>query len=181
MDINVPYGVGGVYCISHKHKLYIGYSNNIWQRLYNHRKCLIEKRHKNYKLQQDWDLDNRFFYCGIIEVTDDRSREEYWIQHFQSHILGYNISLGNKHAEETKQKIHNTNSSDDKVKYFSSLKIGSHLSEETKQKLRVINLGKHLSLETRNKMSNSFKGRKYSQDTINKRKITRALNKGGSV
>ena len=96
--------------------------------------------------------------------------------------FGYNNKEGGSnggHTEETKQKIsknhsrwnkgkHHTQEQIEKLKLswikrkesgFEAYFKGKHLAEETKEKLRQVNLGKTLSEETKNKISNSNKGK----------------------
>lgn len=61
--------------------------------------------------------------------------------------------------------------------FLSRINAGKHLSEETKDKLRVINTGKVLSKETRLKISMGNKGKKYSPQTIEKYRLSKLGNK----
>jgi group I intron endonuclease len=82
---------------------------------------------------------------------------------------------GKKHSEETKKKM----SASSKGRPKSWL-IGRNISEETRKKLRQINLGRTLSEETRKKISenhhdisgknNPMYGKKHSPETIEKLK-----------
>ena len=67
---------------------------------------------------------------------------------------------GKKHSEETRKNI---------VKIVEEVKIifyGKYHTEETKEKLKEINIGKNLSEETKLKISKSGVGRILSEETI---------------
>lgn len=75
---------------------------------------------------------------------------------------GENNPFYNKHhSDETKQIISETNKGN---KY----RLGMHHTEETKEKLRQINIGKKHSDETKRKISEAGKGRKPSEKAIEK-------------
>jgi len=76
---------------------------------------------------------------------------------------------GTKHSDETKAKQSLLK------KGKPSKRLGSKLSDKTKEKLRQANLGKKLSLETKSKIAASGKGRTMSAEA--KAKIS-AANKG---
>jgi hypothetical protein len=69
--------VAGVYSIRHRDtkRLYIGYSNNIRKRGYEHLKALLEGRHWNEKLQEDWWIIGDRCIISVLEITDNRNRE----------------------------------------------------------------------------------------------------------
>lgn len=103
----------------------------------------------------------------IIEhIASSKSQEDadyletYFIETFDSINQGYNIKEGGscgKHHESTKSKL-------------SELHRGKHLSEETKEKIRIGNLGKVISEETREKLGRVWKGRKRT--TENKKSVS---------
>ena len=118
-------------------------------------------------------------WCKTQSITN--SRERYWIKYYNStdRQFGYNITEGGEgwkgghHTEESKQKISVSKSgkhpnrdytqitSETKAKISATLKeyykthknskYGTHLSDETKAKLREANLGKTYSQEVRDK------------------------------
>jgi predicted GIY-YIG superfamily endonuclease len=72
-------------------KLYIGFSSDIQRRVRDHFGELRRGDHNTGDLQKDWNLGHRFV-AGTLEMTDDVSREEYFIKIFKSHLSsGYNI------------------------------------------------------------------------------------------
>lgn len=132
---------GYIYCYTNKinNKKYIG------QTIYSI-KARAGKNGKNYNkqfkfgnaiLKYGWDN----FVCEILEEVNSESREElcnllnekerYWISFFDSYNNGYNCDLGGN------SKI---------------------MSDNTKEKLRVINTGKKSSDETKKKISKSLLG-----------------------
>lgn len=158
---NVP-RASGVYSITNisNNKRYIGYSKDMHRRLNEHQLGLTYHKHYCSSLQEDWNTQKDKFIFEVIEITDDKSREEYWILEFKSNDLGYNNFLGNRPTEEAKKKISTANS-------------GRVRSEETKQKLRDANLGKVMDEETKKKISESNKGKKLSEETKNKISISK--------
>lgn len=132
--------LSGVYCIENKinSKKYIGQSNDIYARWYNHRYCLKNNRHANNHLQKSWNKygeDN--FVFSILELCNEDiidEREQYYIKILTTTVdkNGYNLdSGGNKnkhHSEETKVKI-------------KKAITGKVRSEETKRKISINKIG----------------------------------------
>jgi hypothetical protein len=98
---------GGVYFIKNtlNEKLYIGFSGNIQHKIHDHSWRLRSNNHHSRSLQDDWNLDNLCWECGVIELTLDDTRERFWILEYGSHITGYNTSIGRNPSEGTKLLI----------------------------------------------------------------------------
>lgn len=126
----------GIYCIENRvnSKKYIGQSNDIYARWYNHKYCLNNNRHENNHLQNAWNKygeDNFDFkileLCGE-DIIDEK--EQYYISKFSTTIRenGYNLDSGGnqnkRHSEETKQKI-------------SKAHIGKFVSDETRKRISI--------------------------------------------
>lgn len=126
----------GIYCIKNKvnSKKYIGQSNDIYARWYNHKYCLNNNRHGNSYLQNAWNKygeDNfDFIILELCDESDIDKREQYYIAKFSTTIRenGYNLDSGgnlNKHhSKETKQKI-------------SKAHIGKFVSDETRKRISI--------------------------------------------
>lgn len=147
----------GIYCIENKidSKKYIGQSNDIYARWYNHKYCLNNNRHSNSYLQHAWNKygENNFIFT-ILELCDEPiidEREQFYIAEFSTIIRknGYNLdSGGNKnkhHSEETKRKISQSNT-------------GKVASEETRKRISIGRTGIMKGKE------HPFYGRKLSKE-----------------
>jgi len=117
-------------------------------------------------------------WCNSFDELNER--EKYWIDKYDSRNRkkGYNITEGGqgtpgfRHSEETKEKIseHNARYWKGKQLHPNTIKaqrayiklhpprLGTHLSEETKEKLRQCNLGK----------PSPMKGKKHTEETREK-------------
>jgi len=102
-------------------KVYVGSSKNINKRKSRHFCDLRDNKHSNKHLQNSYNkYGKNNFKFEIIEYIDNENklleREQYWIDKLNvcDKNFGYNISkiagsnLGNKHSEETKQRISKT-------------------------------------------------------------------------
>jgi group I intron endonuclease len=175
----------GIYCLENlsNGKKYIGKSVNIEKRFIYHRHLLNNNKHWNNHIQNSWNKNGENSFCfWIIEECEKEmlsKKEIYYIQFFNTKIMGYNNSdggegisnptletrikmsksqIGRKHPEETKIKISESN-------------IGKHTcTKENKEKISLSNkgkkyfLGKHHTKETKKKMSDAKKGKIMSQE-----------------
>ena len=92
--------VCGIYRITNKtnHKIYIGQSRDIRERMIQHVKSALEigsiAKTNLYKAMKEENIDNFTFEiieeCNLNELND---KEKYWIQFFQSNIYGYNMKI----------------------------------------------------------------------------------------
>ncbi|MDR0676769.1 MAG: GIY-YIG nuclease family protein [Elusimicrobiota bacterium] len=150
-------------------KKYIGQAKNIRMRWQEEKKLkkitrLLKEDIKKYNI-------NNFSFEVLEETNDLNNREKYWIAFYNSFNEGYNLTTGGSfHTEihestikilkekssgknnarygikltnEEKQKISNVL----KEKYKNGLinsRLGKHLSEETKEKLRIKQIGKYI-------------------------------------
>ncbi len=113
----------GIYKIENmKNKMcYIGASEDIYKRLYDHRKMLEKNSHPNKSLQEDWNNDGSFsFNFEIVEICNFEKLDNLeisYIKKAKSKGLSYNILLGGRktgwsglfHSKETKDKISKAN------------------------------------------------------------------------
>ena len=147
----------GIYCIENliDGKKYIGQAININNRIKDHKRnfkkeCFedtcTENRYLWYAVKKH-KIDNFDFY--VIEFCDIEYldiKETYYIKKLKSHVSenGYNILWGG------------------------FTRLGTHHTQETKDKISSIHKGKVVSEETRGKMSESATGRKVGEETRRK-------------
>ncbi len=144
----------GIYKITNtiNNKYYIGSAINFKRRCIQHKSKLKTKTHHSIKLQNAYNKygDDVFIY-EIIEECEKEiliKQEQYYIDTLKPY---YNI---NKIAGSS---------------------LGRKTSDETKEKLRKINIGKTLSIEHKLKISESNKGKKRSDETKNNMSISQKL------
>jgi group I intron endonuclease len=159
--------ITGIYCIKNNinNNLYIGSSNNIAVRFYDHLYKLRHNKHYNKYLQRAFNkYTEKAFEFKILILCDDEMLNKYEQALIDKLKPEYNISKsaiapmrGRKHSLETKRKL-----SDIHKGHPNYLK--QH-TEETKEKIRLSSLGRKPSLETRKKLSISLLGNTNGKHT----------------
>lgn len=167
----------GIYVIKGPEgKLYIGSSQEIDQRWYQHRYLLTNDKHHSDYLQNAWNLHGEQAFqfevleeCSIEELI---KREQYWIDLHKCVVPnGYNMlpnagsNTGWRHTEEAKLKI--SEASKNRI-----------VSEEVREKHRQRLLEHPMSLEGRQKQAEAIRGRSHSEE--HKEAISDGLNKAYS-
>lgn len=168
-------------------KIYIGQSINVHVRFLGHKSCLERKCHANKYLQRAWNKYGKSkFKFYLIEECDREllnSRETFWYNYYikqkgknNVYNLGHTGEVGTM-SEEQKQKISISKKEfykkhPEALKEMSIARIGEknvmfgkrgcfygkHHTEETKEKLRQMQLGTKQSEETKKKKSISESG-----------------------
>jgi group I intron endonuclease len=88
----------GIYKITNKNngKFYIGSSKNLDRRWWEHKNDLLKNKHINPKLQHAWNYHGKdAFEFTILENVEENNlfdREQFYIDAFQPHKIGYNIA-----------------------------------------------------------------------------------------
>ena len=171
--------ISGIYKIENliNHKVYVGQSQNIFNRWKSHLNDLNHDKHYNPHLQRAWNKysENNFKF-EIIECCDIDSldeREIYWIAYFDSFKNGYNQNIGGDGnrgwiiSEESKLRMsenHTDVSGVNNPMYGKSLYdvLNEDEVKEWKHKISVANSGEN----------NSFYGKHHTDET--KAKISQA-------
>jgi group I intron endonuclease len=131
----------GVYVIYNwkTKKRYVGFTSGpfgIRGRLKIHVYDLEHGKHHNKPMQEDWNLDSECWGFGVLEVTENKERELYWIDYCNSINTGYNIAYGTNYTEEMREKQRGIKPSAESNAKRSSTMLGVPKSEETKAKMR---------------------------------------------
>lgn len=172
----------GIYkIISPTNKIYIGQSNDIFNRIYHYEKLDCRKQRKLYNSLSKYGFNDHKF--EIIELCGE-SDLNYWERYYQelydviNPSKGLNLKLtkiGDKSgtlSEETRLKISISNTglkrSEETILKFKT-KI---VSDITKEKIRQIRLGSKASEETKQKLRGS-KGFKHSKESIEKMRLSK--------
>jgi group I intron endonuclease len=132
--------VSGVYMIHHidTDKVYVGSTNDLYNRENKHRGMLKNNKHSNKNLQDAFNVDNNInFLCLDINNRDDAFEyEQQILDDFLDSGLLFNVSKDAKlpnngltHSDETKQKM-------------SDVKIGKVFTTEHKQNLSLSHSGR---------------------------------------
>ena len=159
MDKDLTNNIGFIYKITTPDgRIYIGQTINFYERKRKYKSLAFKGQIKlwNYCNKYSWNPSTNIkiieeCLCGKNKLNINE-REKYWINFYNSFLDGLICSIGGDGS------------------------IGRALSEETKEKLRQINLGKKHNKESIKKISNAFKGRKLSKETIDKIKETKKNN-----
>lgn len=157
----------GVYAIQNKlnGKLYIGSTDNIKRRWYDHKCCLTNNSHYNRHLQSSWNVHGKnIFEFVIIEEVSDKSklfkREQYWMDKFESYKIteGYNLckTAGSQLGSIRNKKVRKTISlsitcSPKRMEQVRNLGLSQRGKKHP-------NFGKPRSTEVRNKISKGHMG-----------------------
>lgn len=160
--------IGYIYKIlnTKNNKFLIGSTNNPKIRKINHFSNCRCNKHCNSKFQNSWNkYGEQSFKFQIIEevyqIENLLKREQYWIDTYWNSGLLLNVEpiagkppIRNRpHTQETKNKISQTKKKDSQN---ISDKLRKRIwTEESKEKLRRVNLGKKYSMESKIKMSQS--------------------------
>lgn len=185
--------ISGIYTVTNikNSKVYVGCATQVNKRLSNHKRDLINKKHKNIYLQRAWEAgEESDFEFSLLEecpIEYLASLEHYWATLLDSHNnkRGYNIRPTHPYGKIVNTKeIRNKISATNKGRNFTTPESirkgletrkknaelrGYYFSEETRQLLSKKAKGKKHSAETCAKLSESLKGRKLSQKAIDKR------------
>lgn len=156
----------GVYCILNKNtgKRYVGSAaQTFMHRWRSHKSRLSRNCHHICKLQRSWNKHGpeafEFIILERCEPENAVSREQYWLEHFDSANHGYNINpvagsrLNATTSEETKRKI-------------GAKSLGRKHTLEHRERMSAMNRGKVLSPEHRAKISAAHKGKKLTAEHI---------------
>lgn len=160
----MPYAnkISGIYVItcSVNNKSYIGKSVHCIHRIGQHKIQLKENRHHSFHLQRAYNkygLDS-FTFNILEEYPKDilSNMECYWINKLNTSCreYGYNISIPNETGGFIMQK-------ESKIK-LQHCRLGTHLSENTKEKLRKLNINNTL---TQDQLDNLMKAGKLYRTT----------------
>lgn len=115
-------------------------------------------------------IEHKILHSGLTKDEAEQLEIELIAKYkTTSRKFGYNIDNGGtscgKHTEEYKIRMSNIQkevwkNADERRKKLSELRLGTHLSEETKEKLRMANIGKKYPKEVGEKRGEKLKGRK---------------------
>lgn len=137
-------------------RVYVGLTNNFNARKFQHTNCLVKGIHFNKHLQCVFNkLGLESLNIDLIEqcsIDILKEREMYYISLYKSFSDGFNMTSGGERF---------TMSEDVKMRISQSSK-GKVLKQETKEKLRAINLGKKQSEQSKINQSIFMKNRKLT-------------------
>lgn len=138
-------------------KIYIGKTNDLQKRWYNHLYCAFVIKRKTYFYNAIRKYSIKNFSVEILEECDDEQyafeKEIYWIKTLNSNDqnIGYNLTNGGEGVSELIRS--------EKSKQLQQQKMsGRKLSDEHKRKISQGNMGKILSFEACKNISKSKLG-----------------------
>lgn len=175
--------ISGIYTITNliDGKIYVGQTQNLYTRKFDHFKRLNKNIHDNKHLQSAWNKFSKsnFIYEILVECSLDllSSEEHYWATILNTHNAkyGYNIipthpliGVGRGYTfkmpkaslkkrsidyrlDENRVRVNKLNG-----KKASISRIGSHHSLETKIKMKNAKLSSNIIIEITNKKDNSL-------------------------
>ena len=125
----------GIYALYNvvNNKIYVGSSNNMYQRTTRHLGDLKNGKHYNRYLIRTYNKYVGFLIPVVLECVEDKSKliekEQYWIDYFKSYDreLGYNIC-------RIADRLTGIRRTDEEKKHLSIINTGRKASEETKKK-----------------------------------------------
>jgi len=169
----------GIYKIeskSHPDRCYIGSAVNFNNRRLKHLSALRKNNHHSLKLQNHYNKysENDLIFSILICCDKEEliNQEQFFLdslKHWFNILPVAGSPLGYKYSLEVRMKVSKALkgikrkpfSIETRAKMSAALKLRK-CTEETKQKLREINIGKKYSDETKKKLSDSHKGNKYN-------------------
>lgn len=159
-------------------KIYVGSSQNLKQRWYEHQRDLRGHYHGNIHLQRAWDkYGETSFVFEVIELVMPWAlldREDFWLKKLNpcNRKIGFNIASkatapmkGRQHTAETKRTM--------SLKHRGNTYcLGHNPSLETRKKLSIARIkqgnpwtGHHHSLESRLKIGEAVQNREITTET----------------
>lgn len=163
--------ISGIYCIENlvNSKKYIGLSNDIYRRWSNHLCELEGNYHVNIHLQNAWNkYGKEQFIFYILEKCDEsklNSREQFWIEYYDTFKYGYNRTIGGEGIQGFKL-------SKERREEISKSLTGRQCSEKTKKLFR-----EHMKTQ----FQDEYFIMKFKENIESQKKPIKCYNKEGFV
>ena len=163
--------ISGIYCIENlvNSKKYIGLSNDIYRRWSNHLCELEGNYHVNIHLQNAWNkYGKEQFIFYILEKCDEsklNSREQFWIEYYDTFKYGYNRTIGGEGIQGFKL-------SKERREEISKSLTGRQCSEKTKKLFR-----EHMKIQ----FQDEYFIMKFKENIESQKKPIKCYNKEGFV